>query len=433
MTRELVEPNFHVAVLHAPLGLLLVGTVIEFFAPVFWRRGAARAAGRWMILLGTLTLVPVAASGLYAMVHLNSAGHSDTAGDLSWADIRATSPIQGEAWQTMRDHALFNAAGSAMLLFLVVIWLASSDRIRYGLHLVFLLFLLGGVGTLAAGSWHGGEMVYRHGVGVKRTTLTSLNEPTANLAGWRTIEKFIPPVELHVMLAGGAIAAGLAALGASLRGRGGVTPPPSPYTDIGYALDAGGRVPAGYTGATQYTGAAQLHAMDAPAMSNDVQRVPTGRIWVLAILIAISAALTGWWTLASGADIWQPKDLLQLVQQKAQAKEFRLIAHVAGTASIITLMLLLGLVSRAAGRRVVIGFFGILLLAAVAAQAWVGSLLLMDTANGPVYQFNSSIAVSPSGKSPTTSIGTISITPVTKAAPATSTAPTTEPVPAEVP
>src|SRR5262249_55624759 len=158
---------------------------------------------------------------------------------------------------------------------------------------------------------------------------------------------------LHVMLGGLAIAAGLGALGASLRNggnaRAGFTSPPSPYTDIGYALNAGGRVPPGYARATphaaQYTGAPQPHRTDAPSLPGEVVRLPAGRIWLLAILLAVCTALTGWWTLASGADLWQPKDLWQLVQQNAQAKEFRRIAHVAGAGSIVILMVLLGLIA----------------------------------------------------------------------------------------
>src|SRR5439155_25112242 len=88
----------------------------------------------------------------------------------TWAAARAASPIQGHAWEMMKGPAWYNAGGTVALLFLAVIWLGMSDAWRSRLHLFFLLLLIGGVGALVVGSWHGGEMIYRHGVGVDTTS-----------------------------------------------------------------------------------------------------------------------------------------------------------------------------------------------------------------------------------------------------------------------
>ena len=237
MHHEFVEPNLHAALIHVPLGLLVVGTLIELFAPIFWRRSVFRAAGRWMILLGALSLLPVAAAGAYAMVDVNHGG------DGTWADVRAASPIQGAAWEHMKQHMLLTLSGSGVLLFLVVVWLAASDRTRSALHFIFLVVLLGGVGTIVIGGRRGGEMVYRYHVGMSEAG--DGDSSADKQTGWRVVENYVPPVELHMVLAGGAVAAGLAAIGLSMRRKvivgATIPPPPAELTDIGYVFNPAAR------------------------------------------------------------------------------------------------------------------------------------------------------------------------------------------------
>lgn len=52
MAEQFISPNWHVILIHYPLGLLAVGILIEFFSFLGWRRSGFRTAGRWMILLG---------------------------------------------------------------------------------------------------------------------------------------------------------------------------------------------------------------------------------------------------------------------------------------------------------------------------------------------------------------------------------------------
>src|SRR5689334_6283436 len=62
---QLVNPNLHVMMIHFPIGLLFVGTIIEILA-FMWRRSGFRAAGRWMILIGALAAIPAATTGMFA-------------------------------------------------------------------------------------------------------------------------------------------------------------------------------------------------------------------------------------------------------------------------------------------------------------------------------------------------------------------------------
>src|ERR671913_975676 len=74
--KEFINPNLHVILIHYPLGLLVVGTLIELFSFLGWRRSAFRAAGRWMLLLGILSLAPTMFSGLYALADVNKSSQT---------------------------------------------------------------------------------------------------------------------------------------------------------------------------------------------------------------------------------------------------------------------------------------------------------------------------------------------------------------------
>src|SRR5438093_1597912 len=101
VTDQFINPNYHVVLIHAPLALLIVGTLIEVFS-FLWRRSGFRAAGRWMILIGALAAVPTVTSGLYAMWDVNN---PDNMEGMTWHAIRADSPVKGDAWDMLQDHA----------------------------------------------------------------------------------------------------------------------------------------------------------------------------------------------------------------------------------------------------------------------------------------------------------------------------------------
>ena len=71
MNDELIQPNLHIAIVHFPIALLVVGVLLETFSFLGWRRSTLRVAARWMILLGAVLSAPTATSGIYALSDVN--------------------------------------------------------------------------------------------------------------------------------------------------------------------------------------------------------------------------------------------------------------------------------------------------------------------------------------------------------------------------
>ena len=69
MTKEFINPNWHVLLIHYPLGVFVLGMVVELFS-LLYRGTSLRAAGRWMILIGALSAVPTALTGIYAFANV---------------------------------------------------------------------------------------------------------------------------------------------------------------------------------------------------------------------------------------------------------------------------------------------------------------------------------------------------------------------------
>ena len=399
MPKEFVNPNLHVILIHFPLALLVVGTLIELFSFLGWRRSAFREGGRWMLLVGILSLPPVMLSGLYALADVNRTSH--TADDATWMQVRQQSPVKGEAWEFTTRHAWSNAIGSVVLLVTLVLWMGSSDEWRRKLHLIWLLLLLFGLGTLIFGAWYGGEMVYRHGVGVEPVRDRAGGTPSlADGSGSespaaeeqtdvkRRITYYAPPLQTHVILAGAAISLGLAALGISLRAgargdREGTFRTAQEQSDIASAINPSFARPA-YPGDVP-------DPYEAP-VEKPRPRPAAARFWLLGALLAAGASLTGMWTLAHFSDLWDVRELWDRIVD-TETFGLRRLAHVITGGGIIVLLLLLAVIARVtAGRRFIVLLFTIILIVALVAQIWFGSLLMFDTQTGPLGSFNGSEA-----------------------------------------
>src|SRR5207247_8232118 len=120
-----------------------------------------RRAGRWMLLIGALSAIPTATSGLFAARQALSDEE-----DTSWAELQHSPKFSPQQWDMLRDHFRLNTAAVMIFALLVLAWLGASDRMRSKLYFAFLLLLLAGNAALLAGAWHGGELVYRYGTGV---------------------------------------------------------------------------------------------------------------------------------------------------------------------------------------------------------------------------------------------------------------------------
>ncbi|MEA2710865.1 MAG: hypothetical protein QOF78_3466 [Phycisphaerales bacterium] len=397
MPKEFINPNLHVILIHYPLGLLVVGTLIEFFSFLGWRRSAFRAAGRWMLLIGILSLTPTLFSGLYALADVNRTTPMNS-DDLTWAQVREASPVQREAWDFLTKHAWSNAIGSVVLLITAVLWMGSSDDWRRKLHFVWLLLLIAGLGTLVYGAWFGGEMIYRHGVGVEPVSESASGtsapgqgefspaaaEQTENMQG--KIAYYVPPLQTHTILAGAAVSLALAALGVSLRaGARGDRP-------ADYSVE----LPAVQSGIASALNPSFSRAGDPDEYEPDFdgpRRAPrprpaAGRFWLIAAVLAIGTSVTGLWTLAYFSDVWNIKELWGIIVDGPILQNRRL-AHTITGGGVIALLLLLSVIARiTAGRRFVVLLFTMLLVVAVIAQVWFGSLLMFDTPAGRIGSFN---------------------------------------------
>ncbi len=387
MANEFVTPNLHVALVHFPIALLVTGTLIELFG-FMWPRSSFRTAGRWMILIGALGGIPTAMSGMYALADVSL---EYVPAVEPWKDLGATSPVWQHHFQShmLRDHVALAAWGTGVAVLVSILWLGASDAWRMRLHLPLLALLLVACGLIISGAWHAGEAVYRYGTAVavetNPATQPSLSDAVTSeesrIASRLNLARYVVPVESHMILAGTTVALALVSLGLSFR--------VANSRRIEPQVD-------------QLAAALGPAYGDPPAISQDsdkrdtpvsIARLPSGRFWLLTVLLGLITALAGWWTIASSADSWSPRVLWEIVRQPVENATApwltRRLAHLGGGVSIVVLSLLLAITSRLAPRaRLTLIILAILLLLVVAAQVWFGVLLTFDTMSGPLTRFN---------------------------------------------
>jgi uncharacterized membrane protein len=448
MSQDFINPNWHIIFIHYPLGLLGIGILIELFS-FFWRRSGFRAAGRWMILLGALLSIPTVFLGLFALVDVARINNDNAFGH--WQELVASSPLttnhDGHAWEMLIEHMWYQIASTGVFVLVVVVWLACSDLWRKRLHIPLLVLLLGGAAAMVIGAWHGGEAVYRHGVGVQNQTAHLGDGPAARHqeggVAWATtrptgattqpaaagrdpsvnvtaeqqtetetskkdLEYYVMPVQLHVTLAGLAVAVSLAALGLSIRR----VSESRPADDADPYLKEGERVteirePLGMTSEQlrDEEGRLRVDESDEVGADTDVHikresRSPAGRFWLLAALVAATASLAGFWALADESDalataqaegvgfvgyLWKLVTSPDLNDGSILNRRF--VHVVTGTSIVLLPLVMAGLVRWAPRKKLWLWIFAVLLLLAVAVQAWLGILLMFDTPVGPVTGF----------------------------------------------
>lgn len=363
--QSLFRPDLHVVLVHYPIALATLGLAIELFS-IFWRRSSFRTAGRWMILLGTLLCLPALTTGLYA-------AYQALGGDvgMSWHQIQSGSDFDEQKWELLRDHLILTAGGTGLMLVVVIVWLASSDAWRRRLHVVHLLALLLGVVALAFGADHGGQMRY-HGVGsIKPDAPAPTTSQDDSLPMQEKIRILIPPIQVHLILAGLTVATSLAAIGLSFRKLGEARRIERDYdTDIADALTA--------------------HSLDpgaAPARlppEEPESSVPAARFWALGALLALTTIASGWWMFFDGA--WDFNVMRDYVRDPEHQRVF---FHVVFGASLVILPLILALFTRFAPRaRIFLWILTLCMIAVLAAQIWLGVLLMFDTNVGPINAWN---------------------------------------------
>ncbi len=398
MSEEFLQPNWHVILIHYPLGLLTVGILVELLA-FLWRGSSVRAAARWMILIGALLCIPTITAGLYAFRDVVTPEPLSL--DQQWHAVKAGSNWSAEQWHYMMRHIWFAAGGAALCILGAFIWLSSSDRGRAKLHWPAFILVLGGFVLLNVGAWYSGESVYRFGTSVAESTrpaavpetlekIALTTQPATAAAAveetprryerdsqWRY---YFPPVQVHVLLAGLTVAFALGAMGATIRRW-----KAEAEVEAARSAVAAQRIlePSPPQAASIVEAAARQPVVATPPVMIPVY---PARIWLAALLLGLLTAAAGLWTTGD----WELKAVRDPLRDTAALEAMpRLFAHVVAGVSIVVLALLLAVLTRMARRhRFFTTLLILLLIVAVGCQVWFGILLLFDSHAGPLTGFH---------------------------------------------
>lgn len=402
MNKEFINPNWHVIFLHLPLGIFVVGVLIEAMS-FLYRHSAVRSVARGMIWLGALAALPAAYTGIYAFadvvqmatpVEAEYEGQREEAFDRPWHQTaNAAAGLSDAQWDDLGGHVWCQSIATFVAALLATIGFGLSDRWRYKLQVPLMIGLLFSMVAMMWGGYYGGEMVYRYGTGVARVEHADADkgvDAVADTAGEASvegaavpaasgIEYFILPLQLHVTLAGFAAAISLAALGMSMR----VLTTADQWRDPEVAsarnlldMEAGPR------------GGDDVDFGRTPdADSGGVPMgIPAGRFWLLAAGGTLLTSLAGVWFLSGLDEVggFKPAEIWNAIAGKP-----RRLFHVITGGALLVLPLLLALAARFARRsKALLWIIGTVLLIALGVQVWLGILLLFDTPSGDIYRFN---------------------------------------------
>jgi uncharacterized membrane protein len=366
-----LNPNYHVILIHYPLGVFMLGLTIEIFS-FLWKNSSIRVAARWMILLGGLATLPAATSGIYAL-----------------SDV--TSNLTSQAEHMLRMHVWLQSIATLLATFTAVFALAASDGWRRRFHLVALGIFATCGGLMVVGAWYAGESVYTQGVAVRLAPAPGSTETKPAVA--TDLKDKITfytgePIQIHMILAGVMFALAMASLGLSIRKITADYPDAIhlPLMPESSSSDAADRVPLVAADAHRESPAPQFAPLaDLP----EEPFVPAGRFWLIAALLALLTAAGGYWIWANDGDTWAPHSFwYDVMANKNGLKTDRAAVHVWLGISLILLPLLLAAFSRWAPRqKIVLAVFASLLVLVVSAQVFLGVLLTFDGGSGPLYRF----------------------------------------------
>ena len=411
--REFITPNWHAVLVHAPLGLLSAGIIIEIFS-FLWRQSSARIAGRWMILIGAITAVPALTSGIYAYrdaispvtnvnnVEFDTSWHELLEGKLidrasvvtgeKAKEITAGEMLASDAGKALWHHLLYNCIGVGAIFLAIIAYIGCSDLWRRRLYLPLLLTLVIGKGLLIWGSHSGGIAVYEHAVAIKPPTPKSTIVPTRG----EQLSAVLPPAQLHMTLAGWVVGMAFVALGLSIRAMTEGTPNvvveeewfEGEQPRSASSKDVVGTRPNGIIATGAETLATEGHLETVPlgetpspikaemvrpvviAPTVPLLPIATSRYWLLATAFALATSVAGLWLIK----VWDWPNLLATLKSQNR----NMYHSILGT-SIIVLTLVLALVTRIARRsKLAISIFSVLLFLAIGLQMWMGIVLTFD-------------------------------------------------------
>lgn len=388
MIDKFISPNWHVILIHYPIALLTTGVIIELISLV-WFRDRFRAAGRWMITIGGLLSITAVFAGIYAFRDVMVAG--PTVPSYKWHALLAANRWTAAEWTYLKWHIWMNALATLVFAGVITVWLSRGDEWRRKFYPLMLVLLIAGTVLMSIGAWHGGEMVYRHGMAVNPAVLA---QPQAGASsevphgvgidqerpdghqqaatGW--LQRVIPPLQAHIVLIGIVLALVLAAIGLTLHGwTRSITLPDTGTTGIGPLPPS-----------------AQILPTDT--------RIIAARFWLAAIIVLFLAVLAGVWSVIGVVSVEAIRKDLQMLRE---SDHLRLLVHVIAGVSFLIVAITLGLLVRFVRQHYTLKavLIGILLLAAIL-QLWGGILMLFDSPEGPMTRFSTADEARPAATQP---------------------------------
>lgn len=371
MANQFIDPNWHPLLVHYPIAFLSMGITIELLS-FLWPRGLFRAAGRWMILLGALLAAPTAMAGIYAL-RVAAAPSSAQPRLIPWRTVVQQSHWSNLQWNYMSWHVLLNSIAAGVALGAVTAWVGASDRWRRKLHIPLLLLLMAVMGMIGVGAWFSGESIYQYGTAVEAAPASA----SSSVHQVQGIQWYIPPLELHIVLAGFAVAVIAGAMGLTIRR----LEPRAEQTEPGELI---GQPP------ESDVAVAPPPAPRQPVESSGVivlRDVFAGRFWLLGLFAVLCTAVAGIWSVV---DVFTAQAFAQNGHDLGEHSHFRLLLHVIFAAVLAALLILLAVVARwgRRWRRLTGGILALLVLV-TAFQIWLGIAMLYDSHQGPIFGFNS--------------------------------------------
>jgi uncharacterized membrane protein len=338
---KFINPNYHVLLIHFPLGLVTIGILAEIIS-LFWKNLSLRSAARWMIVIGAFSSIITYSAGIYAFRDIL---HSPANPDLTWKEIESQTNMSKEQLEFIDHHIDFNSAGMYTIIAAVFIAIAVSHTWFARLYWLFLLAAIGAELAFMAGAWYGGEAVYRLGAAVLPQTIRVSESPVA-----RGIEYYIQPLQSHIVVAGTTFAFGLAAFAFSIRR---------------FCVEQN----------PQERQAGQDWIFQGKELS------PV--FWLLTFMISLLVAIFGFWSVLDGFSF---SSLVQNLKDIITFESHRLSVHVlSGVTFIILSIIVAALVKSKPRKKAAITILAILWVITAALQLFIGAQMLYDSTAGPLF------------------------------------------------
>lgn len=141
-----IIPNWHPIFVHFTVALVLMATLCALASKVLSGSAAEQSVivARWMLVIAAFITVLTIVAGYFAF---NSVNHDDT------------------SHEVMLEHR--NLAFGTFPLILIAAVLFYVKRAASAVSILALLFSVAASAMVVSTAWHGGELVYRYGLGVK--------------------------------------------------------------------------------------------------------------------------------------------------------------------------------------------------------------------------------------------------------------------------